>query len=194
MHVYLVSLTTVMFNSCKINSFHSKLLTPSLYLCCCNTFYTHSYSSCSLYSSSHFSACLIQYREFRCCFLGTTPLNDSSGMWRADSEIFWDGSFHIERVKRRELLCLLVMVLHMSLFSCYFSFPKDLSSSNVMDKIVGGKLESKYQAPWLFPVSAWGMFFLCDKCETLIYSLKEGYLKAVYFQHRLNMYLGEDIT
>lgn len=63
-----------------------------------------------------------------------------------------------------------------------------------MDKIVGGKLESKYQALWLFPVGAWGMFFLCDKCETLIYSLKEGYLKDVYFQHRLNMYLGEDIT
>lgn len=123
-----------------------------------------------------------------------TPLNVSSGMWREDSEIFWDESFHIERVRRREILCLLVMALHVSLFSCYFSFPKDLSNTNAMDKIVGGKLESKYKAPWLFPVSARGMFFLCGKCETLIYSLKEGYLKAEYFQHRLNMYLGEDTT
>lgn len=37
LHVYLVSLTTVMFNSCNFNSFQNKLLTPSLYLCCHNT-------------------------------------------------------------------------------------------------------------------------------------------------------------
>lgn len=115
-------------------------------------------------------------------------------MWREDSEIFWDESFHIERVRRREILRLLVMVLLVSLFFCYFSFQKDLSHTKVMDKSVGGKLESKYKAPWLFPVSARGMFFLRGKCEALIYSLKEGYLKAVYFQHRLNMYLGEDTT
>lgn len=84
-------------------------------------------------------------------------------------------------MRRRELLCLLVMVSHVSLFSYYFSFPKDLSNINVMDKIVGGKLKSKSKAPWLFPVSAWGVFFLCGKCETLIYSLKEGYFKAGIF-------------
>lgn len=40
LHVYLVSLTAIMlFNSCSFSSFHNKLLTPSLYLCCHNTLF-----------------------------------------------------------------------------------------------------------------------------------------------------------